>query len=356
MLTIAIQDLKDTAESLSKTRKPIGGWRKSLLERASSIDDYIAIYHPDLHHDKEAYTISHLNKTPLEVTPLEGENDETENIHQAVEKEAEEHITRHVSWADQPMEASPEPLLPSRFENPEKFIEYLTDSSDGPIARALRSPQDETQMQPPTQTQEPTPPIQEKTRKNPPRGAGAPKYLQNFHCYSLLETALLEEKADSTIGLDEKGDPLTYRTAMAGPFAKIWSIKLSEEYIRLTETGTIKWDGYRTKPSNKKATYISIQVKEKRMANGTIKRRVRCTVGGDRVTVTGETSSATASMDVLKILLNAVASEDSYWVSIDIADYYLGTPMDEADHQWMYIDARDIPHDIRQKYDIEIRT
>ena len=92
------------------------------------------------------------------------------------------------------------------------------------------------------------------------------------------------------------------------------------------------------------------------MANGTIKRRVRCTVGGDRVTVTGETSSATASMDVLKILLNAVASEDSYWVSIDIADYYLGTLMDEADHQWMFIDARDIPHDIRQKYDIEIRN
>ena len=185
---------------------------------------------------------------------------------------------------------------------------------------------------------------------------GAPKHLQLYHCYSLLEASLLEDKPDEMIGLDEEGDPLTYRTAMAGPFAKIWSCKLSEEYLRLTDTGTISWDGYRTKPHHKKATYLSIQIKEKRMADGTIKRRVRCTVGGDRVTIIGEVSSGTASMDVLKILLNAVASEDAFWSSIDITDYYLGSPMDEADYQWMYIAVKDIPFDIRQKHDVEIRN
>ena len=120
---------------------------------------------------------------------------------------------------------------------------------------------------------------------------------------------------------------------MAGPFTKIWSCKLSEEYIRLTSTGTITWNGYLTKPDHKKATYLSIQIKEKRMADGSIKRRVRCTVGGDRVSVTGEVSSGTASMDVLKILLNAVVSEDGSWCSIDITDYYLGSPMNEVDWQ-----------------------
>ena len=92
------------------------------------------------------------------------------------------------------------------------------------------------------------------------------------------------------------------------------------------------------------------------MADGSIKRRVRCTVGGDRVTVTGEVSSGTASMDVLKILLNAVVSEDSFWSSCDITDYYLGSPMEEADYQWMYIAAKDIPYDIREKYNVEIRN
>ena len=30
--------------------------------------------------------------------------------------------------------------------------------------------------------------------------------------------------------------------------------------------------------------------------------------------------------------------------------------MEEADYQWMYISAKDIPYDIRQKYNVEIRN
>ena len=61
-------------------------------------------------------------------------------------------------------------------------------------------------------------------------------------------------------------------------------------------------------------------------------------------------------MDVLKIFLNAVVSEESFWSSCDITDYYLGTPMDPSDWQWMYIDAKDIPQETIDLYDIEIRN
>ena len=62
MLAIAIQDLKENAEELSKSENPIGGWRKAIPDQASAIDEYISIYHPILHHDTEAYTISQLNR------------------------------------------------------------------------------------------------------------------------------------------------------------------------------------------------------------------------------------------------------------------------------------------------------
>ena len=166
-------------------------------------------------------------------------------------------------------------------------------------------------------------------------------------------TDFIESETD-TIGLDQSGIPLTFKTAMSGPNAHLWTTHLSEEYDRLFDTGTITWDGFETKPVNKKATYFSIQVKEKRKADGSIKRRVRGTVGGDKIDFTGERSSLTASMECLKCLLNAVVSEDAHWCTCDIQDYYLGTPMENP--EFMYILEKDIPMETKMKYDIEFRN
>jgi hypothetical protein len=170
---------------------------------------------------------------------------------------------------------------------------------------------------------------------------------------TLLAADIIESGADC-IGLDPLGNPLTFRTAMSGPNSEAWTIHLSEEYDRLFDTGTITWDGFITKPGNKKATYFSIQVKEKRRADGTIKRRVRGTFGGDKVEFTGERSSSTASMELLKCLLNAVVSENAHWCTCDIQDYYLGTPMKNP--EFMYILEKDIPLATKIKYDIEFRN
>jgi hypothetical protein len=155
-----------------------------------------------------------------------------------------------------------------------------------------------------------------------------------------------------SLNLDEDGDPLTFRTTMAGPNGEQWTLELCKEYRRLHDSGTIRWNGFITKPDNRKATYFSLQVREKIGPNGEIKRRVRGTVGGNRVEFTGDRSSTTASLETLKILLNAVLSEDGYFCTCDIEDFYLGTPMER--HEYMYIDARDIPEEIKNQYDIQI--
>jgi hypothetical protein len=162
----------------------------------------------------------------------------------------------------------------------------------------------------------------------------------------------------SHLNLDENDNPLSFRTALAGPHRDKWLAALCDEYIRLTEeTGTISWNAWDSKPKKHKATYCSMQVKEKMGEDGVIKYRVRLTVGGDRVEFHGERSSTTASLETLKVMLNGVVSDSGRkWSTCDIKDFYLGTHMCEEDHVWMYIPEKDIPLEIRQRYDIEIRN
>ena len=120
------------------------------------------------------------------------------------------------------------------------------------------------------------------------------------------------------------------------------------------ETETIRWDGYQTITKGFKPTYCSIKVKEKIGEDGTIKYRVRLTVGGDKVNYTGDRSSTTASLETLKVLQNVRISRQMDWCTGDVKDFYLGSPMDEV--VYMYINERDVPESIKLKYHIEFRN
>ena len=94
-------------------------------------------------------------------------------------------------------------------------------------------------------------------------------------------------------------------------------------------------------------TYYNEQVKEK-MKNGAIVRRVRGTAGGDKTHFTGKVSAQTADMDVVKILIHSVASDNADFIAVDIKDYYLGTTLDRP--EFLRIPVRNIPVEIMQKY------
>jgi hypothetical protein len=81
-------------------------------------------------------------------------------------------------------------------------------------------------------------------------------------------------------------------------------------------------------------------------------RRVRFTVGGDRVEYPGEVSTKTADLATAKILLNSVISTpDAKFCAFNIKDFYLNTPMDR--YEYMRIPINQIPPEIFELYSLQ---
>ena len=86
-------------------------------------------------------------------------------------------------------------------------------------------------------------------------------------------------------------------------------------------------------------------------ANDDVLRRVRGTIGGDRINYPGSVSARTADMEVVKLLLNSVVSTGAHWMTIDIVDYYLGTPLPRP--EYLRIPIKFIPDWVIAKYGFE---
>jgi hypothetical protein len=90
----------------------------------------------------------------------------------------------------------------------------------------------------------------------------------------------------------------------------------------------------------KDITYYNPQTKEKIIVtidengkeNRSILRRVRGTLGGNRINYDGETRANTADLEVIKTMLNGVISDGSNWCTLDIADFYLGTNLTRPEY------------------------
>jgi len=79
-----------------------------------------------------------------------------------------------------------------------------------------------------------------------------------------------------------------------------------------------------------------------------LRKRICYNVAGDAAT---EVSARTADMEVVKILLNSVVSTDSHWMSIDIVDYYLNTPLPRP--KYLRVQRRFLPLDIVRRYNLQ---
>ena len=79
------------------------------------------------------------------------------------------------------------------------------------------------------------------------------------------------------------------------------------------------------KPS-KTPTYYN-QVPGEKWLQNAIVRRVRGTAGGDRVQVSYPVATPTANLPTVKCILHATVSERSFFGTVDITDFYLGSPM-----------------------------
>jgi hypothetical protein len=132
--------------------------------------------------------------------------------------------------------------------------------------------------------------------------------------------------AHAVMNLTPDGKPITRSSVMSSPEKSKWIQSDTDEYSRLHDSET--WHAIYTQdpPKGAKATYFNPQYKEKIDHNGEHEHRAHFTAGGDRLDYDGEVSARTADIEVVKVLLNSALSTDSELMTLDIKDFYLGTP------------------------------
>ena len=143
---------------------------------------------------------------------------------------------------------------------------------------------------------------------------------------------------------------LQYSSLVKGPDSDLWQAEHTKELLRLLETTKVmRFCSDSEKPATQKAKYYRIVCKVKTdPIDGTIKYRVRGTVADTHSDYPGPTAAYTATYKTINLLFNAVVSEAAGWMTADIEDDYLGTPLTYKHYMW--IPLRVIPLAIQSKY------
>ena len=140
-----------------------------------------------------------------------------------------------------------------------------------------------------------------------------------------------------------------------------WIKAASEEFGRLAQgngttvlegTNTIRFINIKDIPADKKATYLKMVVADRPEKPNP--KRVRNTIGGDRIQYDGDTSTKAAEITTCKIFFNSIISTSgARCVTGDLKDFYLQTAkMHEKDYAYMMVPIAVIPPDIVEKYNL----
>jgi len=145
------------------------------------------------------------------------------------------------------------------------------------------------------------------------------------------------------LNLTPDGRKLTYSNALKGLTMEAWQKSNAAEFVELIETTkTMHPIHFADIPTDRRGDigYYNPQVKEK-YKDGAIDRRTRGTIGGNVIEYPGPTSSRTASLETVKILINSAVSTDDDLVTCDIKDFYLDTPMPRP--EYLRVTRKQIP-------------
>ncbi len=128
--------------------------------------------------------------------------------------------------------------------------------------------------------------------------------------------------APADVNLDGAGQPLSFSSAIRGPHGKEWTLADEQELIKLLVNLKCLLPVMRP---TKTPTYFKRVVKEKWDEVPRLrKRRVRWTIGGDKIDVDYEVGTNTAALPTVNALFHYIVSTHSLMATIDIVDYYLG--------------------------------
>jgi hypothetical protein len=104
-----------------------------------------------------------------------------------------------------------------------------------------------------------------------------------------------------------------------------------------TGTDTIHFIRHNDVPINRKATYMSIVAAIKPHKAET--HRIRAVVGGNLIDYPGKVSTPTANLITIKCMLNStISTKDAKATTLDISNFYLGTPTARYDYMNIPVD------------------
>ena len=173
-----------------------------------------------------------------------------------------------------------------------------------------------------------------------PRSAASMKYPLQFLC----------DFANAVID-DETGEIMEYRHLIKNPKHRVrWQSSFGREIRRLaTDTETIGFIRKSEIPIDRRKdeTYARIVVDER--PEKADPDRTRITMGGDKINYPGDCGTPTADLLTVKILFNSIVSTPgAKFMTLDIKDFYLMTPMDRYEYFRMKLDL--FPEDIIEEY------
>jgi hypothetical protein len=160
----------------------------------------------------------------------------------------------------------------------------------------------------------------------------------------------------------ESGELMEYKHLVANPkYRTIWTQAYGKELGRLAQglpnivdgTDTIKFIHKHDVPTErfKDVTYGRLVTSFRPEKEDPY--RVRLTVGGNRIHFPGDCGTPTVDMLTVKILLNSVIStKGAKFMTIDIKDFYLCTPMERP--EFMRLKLADMPEDVITHYKLRV--
>ena len=152
---------------------------------------------------------------------------------------------------------------------------------------------------------------------------------------------------------DDTGDLLEYRHLIKHPkYKDTWSQSFGKEIRRLaTTTETIFFINKHEIPKERQGDVTYGRIVCVYRDGKKDKYRTRITMGGNLITYPGDCGTPTADLLTVKLLFNSIISTpNAKFMSIDIKDFYLKTPMERYEYFRMKLEL--FPEDIIEDYDL----
>ena len=163
---------------------------------------------------------------------------------------------------------------------------------------------------------------------------------------------------------EDTGELMEYRALMKNPkYSKLYGQSYAKELGRLaqgipgkvTGTNTMFFINKSEVPADRwrDITYGRVVVNYRPEKDDPY--RTRLTVGGDKVNYPGNCGTPTVDLLTVKLLLNSVVSTlNAKFMTIDIKDFYLNTPMSR--YEYMRLTLSDLPADFVTQYDLAAKV